>query len=93
MKKLMMKMEYYRMTTRKNHIHRREGRQKDAQARQAFWAGMTPEDQLKALDDRLGAGMGATKQRARITLFIEERDKPKVQKKEKPQRRRQRKEK
>ncbi len=41
-------------------------RQKDAEARNAAWAALSAEDQLKVLDARLGNGMGAAKQRKRL---------------------------
>jgi hypothetical protein len=41
-------------------------KREDAAARNEAWAGLTPERQLAALDRRLGRGVGARKQRARL---------------------------
>ena len=38
--------------------------------RNEAWAQLTPEQQLASLDERLGKGIGAKKQRARIQLKI-----------------------
>lgn len=46
-------------------------RRTEAEARNAFWASLSPEEQLASLDARLGAGVGAIKQRAKITALIE----------------------
>lgn len=45
-------------------------KQEEAQERQTGWASMSPVDQLRALDARLGKGVGAAKQRARIMATI-----------------------
>lgn len=42
-----------------------------AQERQLYWESLTPTQQLAALDDRLGKGVGAVKQRKRIQGLIE----------------------
>ena len=50
--------------------HRRsrwEERQEQATERQAFRDKLTNEDQIRVLDRRLGAGVGAVKERARLT--------------------------
>lgn len=44
----------------------KEARKKAAEEREAFWRGMSPKEQLAALDARLGKGQGAAKQRARL---------------------------
>jgi hypothetical protein len=53
-------------------------RQKDARAaaeeRQENWAKLSPQEQIKALDERLGKGIGATKQRKRIMEKIEKQN-------------------
>lgn len=43
-----------------------ESRRTEAHERQKAWEGLTPIQQLKELDRRLGVGKGAAKQRARI---------------------------
>jgi hypothetical protein len=50
---------------------RRAKRRAAAEERQEAWAKMTPQQQLKALDGRLGKGVGAKKQRARIQERID----------------------
>ena len=61
------------MPTRKGQRYRVEARQERAQERQEYWASLSPEDQLSALDERLGPGMGANRQRARLRKAIEKR--------------------
>ena len=51
--------------------HNRANRQKEALERDAFWAKLSPQEQLAALDKRLGKGVGAEKQRAKIQARIE----------------------
>lgn len=46
-------------------------RRESALERQKYWSGLSLVQQLKALDQRLGAGKGATKQRARLQRLIE----------------------
>jgi hypothetical protein len=43
-----------------------DSRKTEADERQKAWAGLTPIQQLKELDRRLGEGKGAARQRARI---------------------------
>ena len=50
---------------------RKGSRRESADARNADWAKMTPEKQLADLDIRLGKGVGAEKQRAKIQTKIE----------------------
>ena len=45
-------------------------KQKEAIERNEHWAQLTPEQQLSALDIRLGKDVGAKKQRARIQYKI-----------------------
>jgi hypothetical protein len=45
---------------------RKELKNKLAQERNELWRKLTPEQQLKELDLRLGIGIGATRQRAKI---------------------------
>ena len=42
----------------------------EAKVRNEAWAKLTPEQQLASLDERLGKGIGAKKQRARIQYKI-----------------------
>lgn len=44
----------------------RERRRNEAEARNAIWAALTPQQQLAELDKRFGAGKGATKQRKKL---------------------------
>ena len=46
-------------------------KQKEAIERNNFWASLTPQQQLESLDTRLGKGIGAKKQRARIQYKID----------------------
>lgn len=41
-------------------------RQKEAKERQTKWEELSPAKQLQSLDDRLGVGVGAVKQRKRL---------------------------
>jgi hypothetical protein len=43
----------------------------EAIARNEYWAQLTPEQQIADLDKRLGKGIGAKKQRARIQYKID----------------------
>lgn len=45
---------------------RSESRKQNADASNQTWRAMSPKDQLAELDKRLGRGMGAAKQRARL---------------------------
>lgn len=45
-------------------------KQEEAKQRLEVWSKMTPVQQLVALDDRLGKGIGAQKQRARILAQV-----------------------
>ena len=46
-------------------------KQKEAIERNEYWAQLTPEQQLDVLDIRLGKGIGAKKQRAKIQYKID----------------------
>ena len=48
----------------------------EAIERNNFWASLTPQQQLESLDNRLGEGIGAKKQRAKIQAKI---DNPQVE--------------
>ena len=45
-------------------------RVQEAERRNEAWRALTPEEQLASLDARLGAGVGARKQRERIAKTI-----------------------
>jgi hypothetical protein len=45
-------------------------KQTEAAVRNEAWAKLTPEQQLESLDNRLGKGIGAKKQRAKIQYKI-----------------------
>lgn len=49
-----------------NNIKRQEANERDE-----AWRQLTPQQQLASLDNRLGKGQGATKQRARLSDLIE----------------------
>jgi hypothetical protein len=56
---------------RTRNARRRAERRAAAEERQEEWGTLTPKQQLKALDGRLGEGIGAKKQRARIQEKID----------------------
>lgn len=51
-------------------INKPHGRRLAAEARNQSWAELPPESQLQILDARLGPGVGAKKQRAKILAKI-----------------------
>ena len=51
-------------------------KQQEAIERNEYWVQLTPEQQLESLDTRLGKGIGAKKQRAKIQYKI---DNPQVE--------------
>ena len=51
---------------------RREKRQREAIERQSRREKRTPQEQLQILDQRLGPGIGAERERARLTSMIEQ---------------------
>lgn len=59
--------------THNNAAAQREQKRKDAEARQRQRDELTPEEQIAVLDERLGVGKGAKKERARLAKLIEER--------------------
>lgn len=50
--------------------HGKEARQRKADERQAVREARTPQEQLRILDERLGEGKGAQKERARLAALI-----------------------
>ena len=57
-------------------MQNKEFKNKEAVERNNFWASLTPQQQLESLDTRLGKGIGAKKQRAKIQAKI---DNPQVE--------------
>jgi|SRR5581483_8562757 len=53
-----------------------ELRRKEAKERQGVWSALSPKAQLAALDSRLGKGVGAKAQRARLQDLIDNPSKP-----------------
>ena len=51
---------------------RKEQLREEAVERLDAWQAMSPAEQLKALDERLGEGVGAVKQRTRLQAKIDE---------------------
>lgn len=49
-----------------------EIKRSEAAERQEAWSKLSPVQQLEALDRRLGSGVGAVKQRAKLALAIEQ---------------------
>jgi hypothetical protein len=56
-------------------------RQEEAIERQELSGAMTPEQRLKALDERLGVGVGAVRERARLQAKLGPKAEPKAPKK------------
>ena len=54
---------------------RKERRQEEAEERQSAWDGLNTAQQLQKLDERLGMGVGAKKQRARLMNNLLKKDK------------------
>lgn len=61
----------------------KEERRAAAKARNEHWATKSPKEQLADLDRRLGKGVGAAKQRAKILKRIAEEQRGKAKKDEK----------
>lgn len=51
-------------------------KREEAENRTADWRRLTPEEQITSLDTRLGKGIGAKKQRARIIKEIANKEEP-----------------
>ena len=60
----------------KYNMNTKQIKETEAIVRNEAWAKLTPEQQLASLDERLGKGIGAKKQRARIQYKI---DNPQVE--------------
>ena len=58
-----------------NAFESRKEQKRIGDEREAAWRAMSPQEQLKALDDRLGKDVGAKKQRARIAKRAANSDK------------------
>jgi hypothetical protein len=56
--------------TKHSRAGRKASRKAKAAARSEFWQRLSPQQQLQVLDRRLGVGIGAVKQRARLTAAI-----------------------
>jgi len=70
---------------KKIHNYGLESRMENVVRNQEARAERTPQQQLKVLDERLGDGKGAAKERAKLQKQIEEAKKPKAEPKEKPE--------
>lgn len=57
---------------RKNFQGRRDARRAEATERQEAWGKLSPKQQLKRLDKRLGQGQGAKRQRAKLQEQLNE---------------------
>ena len=57
-------------------MQNKEFKNKEAIERNYYWTSLTPQQQLESLDTRLGKGVGAKKQRAKIQAKI---DNPQVE--------------
>ena len=52
-------------------MQNKEFKNKEAIERNNYWTSLTPQQQLESLDTRLGKGIGAKKQRAKIQYKID----------------------
>ena len=52
-------------------MQNKEFKNKEAIERNNYWTSLTPQQQLESLDTRLGKGIGAKKQRAKIQAKID----------------------
>ena len=77
--------------TGKRNKRRVEERQIEAQVRQDFRDKLTPQQQLSELDNRLGTGVGATKEREKLQRMIESEVQSKVNQPSRSQKRHQKK--
>lgn len=48
----------------------KQRKREEAEARNSAWRALSPKEQLASLDRRLGKGVGAVKQRARIADML-----------------------
>jgi hypothetical protein len=65
-----MSQKYAPTAQRTNRYARREQAQIDDAARVTAWRALSPSQQLASLDGRLGIGIGATRQRAKLAKAI-----------------------
>lgn len=56
----------------KKYLSKKEYRRARAEEMHEAWRSMSPQQQLADLDRRLGKGIGAVKQRARISLKLQQ---------------------
>ena len=65
-----MRKEIHQFTQKYN-MNTKQIKETEAKVRNEAWAKLTPEQQLADLDRRLGKGIGAKKQRAKIQYKID----------------------
>lgn len=68
--------------SRRNSHERRESRRTEAQERAEAVSKLSPSARLSRLDRALGEGVGAKKERARLTVLLEKKESPKKGKKD-----------
>jgi hypothetical protein len=62
--------------SRKNSRHLREQRREDAIARQQVYDKLSAQQRLDLIDTRLGKGIGATRERARLAIILQPAEEP-----------------
>ena len=65
----------------RNRNDRKYQRREEGAERLEYWQSKSPKEQLEALDNRLGPGVGATKQRKRLQALLNVQE-PKKEKKD-----------
>lgn len=75
------KLNNRRIYPNANHqpMHKAKFRADEAKERQAAYDQLSLQEKVSLLDTRLGKGVGATQQRARLARLMEEASRPKVQ--------------